>query len=350
MQEEIDDMLQTELLLTQMCERHRLEAEAMEERVYLLQWLHQQQKQKQHPHDLPPQKQPLYSANRTLERQGSPELPWTPPHFLYAKENIGLDVYVNGGSDSQLPCQKQPLDELCAAVSGALSKTLESVLHDQLLPFKRSVESLRSSDDELCNSLKKVVQTMLHDGHDNVMHATRINERQEKFIGDMQRILQEFYAANLPQTHDGLTSLREALKKVARLTSHNAKVMDDKLNDILTSMSAVARQLTFLTIPSIQRRTDASPTLRCSAAVSLSAVDSGRLDASPNTLLGLKRVHAELVDSDAAPPEHTGASAPVAVPTLPSHEWDVMDSDDESVPSLPAFSTARKTPYDVDDL
>ncbi|ESL08836.1 hypothetical protein TRSC58_03455 [Trypanosoma rangeli SC58] len=350
MQDEIDDMLQTELFLTQMCGRHRLEADAMEERVYLLRWLHQQQQQKQHPHGLPPQTQPLYCDHRTLENQGSPELIWTPPHFLHAEENIELDVHVNGGSGSQLPCLKQPLDELCASVSGALSKTLESVLHDQLLPFKRYVESLHSSDDELRNSLKKVVQTMLQDGHDNVMHAARINERQEKFISDMQCILQEFYAANLTQAHGGLTSLREALKKVARLTSHNAKVMDDKLNDILTSQSAVARQLTLLTVPSIQRRTDASPTLRCSAAVSPSALDSGCLDASPNTLLGSKRVHAEFVDVDVAPPGHTGANAPVAVPTLPSHEWDVMDSDDESVPSLPVFSTARKTPYDVDDV
>ncbi|EKF32075.1 hypothetical protein MOQ_004080 [Trypanosoma cruzi marinkellei] len=348
MQEEIDDMLRTEVFLTQMCERHRLETEAMEGRVHLLQWLQQR-------HVLFSQERNLMCLKRTPEKQGLTEKVWTPgtiPFSISSNDDVQSDLYVNRSKYS-LSCQQQQQhddDELYAVVSQAVSETLQSVLHHQPLPIKRTAKAICATENEIKNNTNNFAQKMHHDEDDNVINAAGISASYEKFLDDIRRVLQEFCAANPPREIVGLSPLLGALKKVARLTSHNAKVMDDKLNDILILQSAVARQLALLTTPSAGRRVDEPPSSNVSATASLSIVDAGVAGANKKASPFFSRVHSEPLKLDTLPAGKDEGNAPVILQAKPSHEWDVADSDDESIPPIPVFSSLRKTPYDVDEL
>ncbi|KAF8284078.1 hypothetical protein TcBrA4_0055880 [Trypanosoma cruzi] len=346
MQEEIDDMLRTEFFLTQTCERHRLETEAMEGRAHLLQWLLQR-------HVLFSQERNLMCLERTPEKQGLTEKVWTPgtlPFFISSNDDVKPDVYVNRSKYSLSCQQQQQPDELYAVVSQAVSETLQSVLTHQPFLIKRTAEAICATEDELHNNSNNFVQKMHYDEDDKVINAAGINASHEKLLGDVRRVLQEFCAANPPQEIVDLSPVIDALKKVARLTSHNAKVMDDKLNDMLILQSAVARELALLTTPSAGRRVDESPSSNVSATASLSIVDAGVAGANNKASPISRRTHSKPLKLDKSPAGRGEGNAPVILQAKPSHEWDVAESDDESIPPIPVFSSLRKTPYDADEL
>ncbi|RNF21153.1 uncharacterized protein Tco025E_03596 [Trypanosoma conorhini] len=338
MQEKIEEMYLDEIFLAQTCERHRLEAEAMEERVHLLHWLQQQL------HGEPPRKQLVESAQRTPEEEEPPE-PRLRRRFGY---------YLGGGASMyEVLCKmlEQQQRDMRVFLFEEVPGTLQGALREQLPGFKQSVESHYLGEGGLRSNLGKVAQTPRRDEHGNVLPAARTDESRGKNVVYIQGVPQQFCAANPPQASGGLAFLYDAVKKMLRSMSRNANVMCGKLNDIIVSNSAVARQLTLLTIPSAQRRAAASPSRKCSATASPSVADTRFLDASTQTSSGSKQFHFELDNFDAAPPPgNAAANAPVASPMPPSHEWDVMDSGDESIPPLPLSSTERKAPYDVDDF
>ncbi|KAF5223298.1 hypothetical protein ECC02_003576 [Trypanosoma cruzi] len=341
MQEEIDDMLRTEFFLTQMCERHRLETEAMEGRAHLLQWLLQR-------HVLFSQERNLMCLERTPEKQGLTEKVWTPgtlPFSIYSNVDVKPDVYVNRSKYSLSCQQQQQPDELYAVVSQAVSETLQSVLPHQPFAIKKTAEAIYATEDELHNNSNNFARKMHYDEDDNVINASH-----EKLPGDVRRVLQEFCVANPPQEIVDLSPVLDALKKVARMTSHNAKVMDDKLNDMLILQSAVARQLALLTTPPAGKQVDESPSSNISATASLSIVDAGVAGANNKASPIFRRAHSKPPKLDTSPAGRGEGNAPVILQAKPSHEWDVEDSDDESIPPIPVFSSLRKTPYDADEL
>ncbi|ORC91849.1 uncharacterized protein TM35_000054450 [Trypanosoma theileri] len=345
MQEEIDDMLRTEVLLTQKCERHSLETQAMEERLEVLYFFIRQ-------NTILPEKH-IDSVLRTPEKQTLAALKLT-PKFIGTPPNL-----FNGRSmiESSSQCSGNGLSEdVAILVSRTVEDTVQKVMQGHLLPLKLSVESIRASSDELHRTMRKAVEDSYHHEDPSKKIIEELKKEFGGFITDIKDILQSYTTiVNTKDEKVEIANLRSTLKKVARLMSHNAKVMDDKLNDILLCQSAVARQRAVSdVISSVEGKVydieplNASSTLTSSGvevSTTVSPVPNIEKTVSPKS----KHVRFDLThyDSSLTGEKHDNTLFNTSVPL--SHEWDVEVSDDETVPSPPASSIKRRTPYDIDD-
>ncbi|KAH9586428.1 hypothetical protein LSM04_001567 [Trypanosoma melophagium] len=347
MQEEIDDMLRTELLLTQKCERHSLETQAMEERLKVLYFfIHQQngtlsEKQSKSVLKTPEKQQSLAALKLTQRFVG------TPPSLFHG----------HSGIESTLQCGANGITEdMATLVSQTVADAVQRVLQGHLLPLKLSVESIRASSDELHRTMRKAVEGSYCDTDLSKLTIEEIKKEFGIFINDIKNVLQN--CTTVVNTQDekvNIAKLRFTLKKVARMMSHNAKVMDDKLNDILLCQSAVARQRAVADVLSPDEvkvydiiPQNGSTTLTPSGVevpTTISPVSCREKMVTPKS----KHVRFDLTHYDSPLsgvfPDNTMFNTSVAL----SHEWDVEVSDDESVPPPPASSFKRKTPYDIDD-
>ncbi|KEG12588.1 hypothetical protein DQ04_01601130 [Trypanosoma grayi] len=346
MQEEIDDMLRTEVWLTQSCERHRLEVEALEERNHVLQWL-----LRHHLASLP--KKCLNPHEGTPEKQNLAPLQWTQGTFspLVCNQGNRMGPLMSRNTD------EESNEGLRAVVSQAVTETLQKVLQAQLLPLKLSVESIRTRSDELHASMKKAVEVMHHGTEPPLTIADEMKNEHTNFLSDTRQMLRELIASMDPAKAGDVATLRGALQKVARLTSHNSKIMDDKLNDILACQSAVATQLAMAAVPHIEEELHDAPPLEISAAVSpckregdISSTAAAASAGSGKASCESKQVRFELAEDDAQSKGRGVSGASFSGSTLPSHVWDVVESDDESIPPPPTAAVTRRTPYDIDEV
>ncbi|KAG8348146.1 hypothetical protein TRVL_01032 [Trypanosoma vivax] len=345
MQEEIDDMLLNELQLTQSCQRSVLEAEAAEERVQALQWLLQK-----------------HTTSGLERRHATPQrvLTFTSPHPV-TPETLPRHVDLHSLGSQRGRGLSVLHGELQGIIKDAVMETLKDGLQSHLLPLKLSVDSLRAHSEELVGRVREGMEMAKSSATTPLIDALDTLKREQAvFMDDVKRLFSEFGAGSATTATAAaqeLSQLRQTFVKMARLTTRNDKIMDDKLNDILLCQSAAARQVVLATMPPVGNPRSAnsshansshiaSPsklsTIGTSANLSFSSADDQRTPSLNNSRQ--VRFADEKLMKDKVSNARVESTSPVC--------RDVARATDSRRTTMlaPAESAKRRTPYDVDDI
>nr|CCC94648.1 conserved hypothetical protein [Trypanosoma congolense IL3000] len=334
MQAEIEDMVLNELLLTHSCQRHALEAEAAEELSNCLWWMLQQHNSIASTNQFStPLRTPATKRQNIL-----PKTPETLPHFIENSVSGSPRFHALGSSVS----------DVCAMVSDTVLETMRKELQSHLLPLKLSVESMRASSEELARNAENTLRAARADISlsspavtlDDIRAAhTSLKDFIQQNLSGLGSAIRSYDPAELNR-------LREAVVKLGRLSAHNSKIMDDKLNDILNCQSAVSRHVVLSSLPCGEGLGTARTPETASPTAAGNTKGSTRKDESE---LGVSHGQCEKGGDKIRQPFNNSGTGSHLI-SAAFHDWDVESACSGLTALSVDASAVRKTPYDADDI